>query len=75
MGGGQSERNLEKSIDAAGNVNNNVIVDNEVPIVSKEIVTFLAALFILQLIQLCLYVYSQYTRKLKKRYSNTTPKV
>lgn len=70
MGGGESKQNLEKSIDTTGTVNNSVIVDNEVPIVSKEIVILLSALLIIQLMQMCLHIYAQYTKKLKKKYTS-----
>lgn len=75
MGGNESKQ--EKSIDSTGEVNNNnnVIVSNEVSIVISEIVTLLAVLVALQLFQLCLYVYAQYTKKLKKRYSSSAPNV
>lgn len=58
MGGGESKSTQEKSVDTTGNVNNNVIVDNEVPIVSKEIVLLLSAIVILQVFQLCMYIYA-----------------
>lgn len=70
MGGTQSHED-KKTIDAAGEVVNNVVVQTPVEVLNTDrIVILLMILCALKILSLIIFIYGGLTRKLKKKYMN-----
>lgn len=70
MGGTQSHED-KKTIDATGEVVNNVVVQAPVEVLNTDrIVILLTILCVLKVISLIIFTYGGLIRKLKKKYKN-----
>lgn len=57
----------EKVVDTTGNVNNNVVINGQVDVVSMEIVTLLWIICALKVIEFIYFLYTKCYRNMKKR--------
>lgn len=65
-------KSQSKKIDSAGTVNNNVIVANTEPVEVRhnELVYLCAAMLVVQIIQVLLFIHARYKRGLKRTYTD-----
>lgn len=74
--GGSSSTEEHKDIDTSGNVNNNVIIQQEAHDIHDQLLTnnklLIATYFLiaLELIKFLMYIYVNFKRNLKKKYLN-----
>lgn len=65
MGSSQSTKET-KTIDTTGNVNNNVVINDQVNIYSQEITGLLAVICVLKIIEFIYFIYTKHYRHIKK---------
>lgn len=66
-----SEQKTEnKVVDATGNVNNNVVIQDTVAIHNVEIIGLLYIIAGIKLIEFIYFIYRQHNRSIKKKYNN-----
>lgn len=76
FGGSSEETNNEKNIDTAGDVNNNIIIQQEAKDVHNQLMLnqkmLIAAycLVFFEVVKLGIYLYTQFRKNLKKRYGD-----
>lgn len=68
MGGGESKEET-KTIDTTGNVNNNVVIQESVPIHNEEMKILLYVICVVKIIQFIFFIYKFQVRRLKKKYN------
>lgn len=72
--GGKESKEETKTVDTTGNVNNNVVIQEPVPVAMEEVIILLAIITAIKIIELVIYFYKVHTRNVKKKYSaNTSP--
>lgn len=67
MGSTESKQEEHKTIDATGNVNNNVVIGGQVDVFSLEIVVLLGIICVIKLIEIVYFLYSKCYQRMKKR--------
>lgn len=70
MGSSESKEEI-KAVDTNGNVNNNVVIHEPVPIHNAEMMVLLYILCIVKIIQFIFFVYTYHVKRLKKRYTKS----
>lgn len=68
MGGGSSKPTETKTVDSTGTLNNNLVIENSVPVHNSEINILLYILVAIQIINLLLIIYREHQKNLKKKY-------
>lgn len=68
MGGSTSK--VTKTIEADGQVNNNVVIQDTVSVKSDEMLILLTIIALVNGAQLIYTIYTQYKKALKKKYTN-----
>lgn len=68
--GGSDSKQESKTVDSSGTVNNNVVLNDPVPIMNNEIVILLWTICVIKVLELLLYVYREHYKNIKKRYAN-----
>lgn len=61
----------ENNIESTGTVNNNVIIDGQVDVSSKEIILLLGIICLLKIIEFVYFVYKRHYQGIKKRFAGT----
>lgn len=70
MGGGSSKPVEQKTVDAAGAINNNLVFENPVPIHHRTLEILIWIICIVKIIELLLCVYKVHHKNMKKKYTN-----
>lgn len=70
MGGKSSTHDENKTVDATGVVNNNLILNEKINIYSVELVVLMSIICVLKAIKLGLTIYLSMKRNIKKTYAN-----
>ncbi len=65
-----TKESKEEVVDTNGNVNNNVVIQQSVPIHNFEITILLYVVCIVKIIQFIFFIYKFHLRKIKKKYCN-----
>lgn len=68
MGSSQSQHET-KTIEASGQVNNNVVIQETEDVYSMEIVVLLSLLCALKILEIAMFLYNKYRQQMKKKYS------
>lgn len=69
MGWFGDSKEESKTIDTTGNVNNNVVIEQSVPIHNDELVNILYTILIIKIIELVYIIFKAYQRSQKKKYT------
>lgn len=77
FGGSSEEINNQKQIDATGNINNNVIIQEAHDVheqlkLNEKVVNLMYAMCALEIIKFGMYIYCKFIRKMKKKYSGNS---
>lgn len=67
--GSSESKSEEKTVDATGNVNNNVVIGGRVDIYSLDIIILLGIICILKIIEFVYFIYNKHYKKMKKRFN------
>lgn len=69
MGGGESKVET-KTVESTGHVNNNLVIQEPVPIQTDEIIILLCVIAVIKILELGIFVYKQHVKGIKKKYNN-----
>lgn len=72
MGSSESKTDA-KAVDTTGNVNNNVVINDQVNVYSTEIIVLLGLICILKIIEFIYFIYTKHYHNLKKRLVTNGP--
>ncbi len=67
---GNSDSKESKTVDSNGNVNNNIVLQESIPIHSNSIVTILTIICAIKVFELVLFLYKLHLKKIKRKYVN-----
>ncbi len=65
---GSEESKEVKTVDSTGAVNNNVVIQEPVPIHNDQMTFILLVICVIKIIELLLFCYKVHLRRMKKRY-------
>lgn len=68
------EEKITKTIDAAGQVNSNVIIEDTVRVHNSEIIYLLYVIAAAKILEFIMYVYSRHSKQMKRKYENNNQK-
>lgn len=71
--GSTESKSETKTIDTTGNVNNNVVINDQVNIYSREITGLLAIICVLKIIEFIYFIYTKHYRRIKKHLTQQSP--
>jgi hypothetical protein len=77
LGFSKLENTETKVVDSTGEVNNNVVVQQEAPfdIHSNELIALVGTICLIKIIELIYFLYKVHTKTIKKKYKNNQPQV
>lgn len=70
MGSSESKEE-KKTVDATGQVNNSIVLEEGIDIKNVEIVILLYVICIIKILELVIYIYRWHNSKIKKKYSSS----
>lgn len=71
--GTSESKHEEKTVDATGNVNNNVVIGGPVDVYSLDIVILLGIICFLKITEFIYFIYTKHYRNMKKRINQQLP--
>lgn len=57
-----------KAVDSNGNVNNNIVIQDPVPVHNKDIIVVLYLICAIKIVELIIFLYKFHSNRLKKKY-------
>lgn len=72
MGSGESKHDETKTVDTSGAVNNNLVLNQPVPIHYKTLEILIWIICVIKVIELCICAYKIHQRCLKKKYASNS---
>lgn len=73
--GSSDSKEETKTVDSNGNVNNNIVIQDPVPIHSKDISVVLYIICAIKIFELIIFLYKFHSKNLKKKYANQNQNV
>lgn len=72
--GSRTSSEEKKTVDTTGNVNNNVVIQEPVPVETQEIVILLSIITTIKIFELLIFLYKQHVKGIKKKFDkNPSP--
>ncbi len=71
---GSEESKEQKTVDATGNVNNNVVIQESVPVHNFELKILIYVICVVKIVQFLFFIYKFQSKRLKRRYNRASRK-
>lgn len=75
MGSSGSSHDEHKTVDSSGAVNNNLVFEEPVPTHSTTMIVLVSVICAIKILELCIYIYKEHRKNLKKRYNTNVIQV
>lgn len=64
---------IQKTVEATGQVNNNIILEDSVTIHNTEIIILLYVIAVVKVCEFIVFLYNTHTKRLKRRFNQKLP--